>query len=133
MAKKRDESVVSDEVKEEVNEGKVEQEIEEEEEDEGNEYVVIPGETDRRHVKKALLKYGQELFSEWDSYETIIDQPEIGYVARQTHDEWGRIILLVKYRAKGFAEEHMNKFLDDPMKMFTEMNNKLTIDNLPDH
>ena len=47
-------------------------------------------------------------------------------MAKQTIEESGNAVTLIKYKAEGLTMETVAPFLDDPMSVFPVVNNRLT-------
>lgn len=55
----------------------------------------------------------------------IFEDPARNYVARQTFDDNGAAITIVKFRCDGFTEEHWNSWKHDPIQVQLAMNDRL--------
>ena len=54
------------------------------------------------------------------------------YIARQTYDDNGAAITIIKFRCDGFTEEHWNQWKADPIAVQLAMNDRLQSTRLPD-
>ena len=86
----------------------------------------------RDAVKASVLAKVEAAFARWDQVETIIDDQEKKYVAKQTWGEDGVPVTLVKWSAAGVTMEQVQRVIDDPFAIGPVMNNKMSYEMLPE-
>ena len=87
----------------------------------------------RATVQQEVIASADDLFSQWETFETIKEIPEKNYTSKQKIDEeTGAGITLIKYRCDGLTEETWSRWEQDPLAVATAINPKLTLHALPD-
>ena len=94
--------------------------------------MVDSSENHRAKVKAALLAKADELFANFDSYPTVLDEPEKNYIAKQAFSDNGNAMTLVKWRCQGLTMEHLQPWIDDPTATQIVLNNRMERHALPD-
>lgn len=54
------------------------------------------------------------------------------YIARQTYDDSGAAITIIKFNCDGFTQEHWNRWKADPIAVQLAMNDRMMATRLPD-
>ena len=57
----------------------------------------------------------------------------MNYIAKQTWDDGGIPLTMVKYRADGLTMEQLQPWIDDPVQVASHLNTKGQFEVLPDH
>lgn len=86
----------------------------------------------RETIKQELLKKAKSYFDSWEEHKVVLEVPERHYVARQTFDEEGNCITIVKYKCMGFTEEHWQQWKADPIAVQQAMNDRMSSTRLDD-
>ena len=63
-----------------------------------------------------LIKLADSLIKNFDQYQVVIRDKNLEYEARQTW-QGESPVSVIKYRAKGFTEEHWLNWIQDPVKV----------------
>ena len=90
-------------------------------------------EPDREALKQSLLAQAAEHWANWDDMPTIEDDQTLNYISKQTWDDGGIPLTLVKYRAEGLTMEQLQPWIDDPVQVGSVINTRGTFEPLPDH
>ena len=86
---------------------------------------------DREKVKQELKDLADEYLKQWDELSVVIDKPDENYFARQVWVGDGPLTI-IKYRAEGLTAEHLQAYMDDPIRVQIKMNNRASACRLPD-
>ena len=76
--------------------------------------------------KKQLLDLNQQLWSEWDNLEVVVDNPDRNYIAKVKTDSDGPVTLLSHIKADGLTWEKFKPFIDNPSSIDALYQNKVT-------
>ena len=76
----------------------------------------------RQQIKENLLKQADEMFAAWDTHETVLEEAEKNFIAKQTFNDEGNAITLVKWRCDGATMEQMKPYIEDPTQIGTVIN-----------
>ena len=87
--------------------------------------------TKREIIKENLLMLANNILLDWDSYDTIIDMPDIQYVAKVTTVDQIPVTV-IKWHCEGLTEAQWDKYKQDPTVIATAVNPKMTRIALPD-
>ena len=66
------------------------------------------------------------MFAAWDTHETVLEETEKNFIAKQTFNDEGNAITLVKWRCDGATMEQMKPYIEDPTQIGTVINSRLT-------
>ena len=80
----------------------------------------------RDQIKGELLELNDQLWAHWDNAETLIDDKDKGYTAKQFTEDDGVPTILVTYKCEGLTPEVWQKWIEDPTEIALATNNKLT-------
>ena len=68
-------------------------------------------------LKKEVFDVSQQVLSEWDNLEVVIDIPEKNYVAKVKYDGDGPITMISHIKADGFTFEQFKVYYYDPFSI----------------
>ena len=93
--------------------------------------VDAPG-SDREAIKQSLLAKAAGLWAAWDSHPTVEEDPALNYTAKQTFEDGGNALTLIKMRCDGLTMEQLQPWIDDPVAIQSVLNNRMESTTLPD-
>ena len=68
----------------------------------------------------------QQLWSEWDNLEVVVDKPERNFIAKVKTDSDGPVTLLSHIKADGLTMEKFRPFIEDPTSIDNLYQGKVT-------
>ena len=86
----------------------------------------------RDQIKQSLLAKADEMFAAWDTHDTVKDEPDKKYIAKQTFADDGNAITMVKWQCDGLTLEDLKQWEDDPTSIMCATNDRCTREALPD-
>ena len=86
----------------------------------------------RAQIKEELMTMTDQLWANFETYDTVLEDASKNYIAKQTIGEGGNIVNLIKYRADGLTEEQWSQWTASPTIVAAALNPKLTRIELPD-
>ena len=86
----------------------------------------------RDQIKQGLFTKADELFATFDTHNTVFEDASKNYVAKQTVEDGGNALTMVKWTCAGLTIEQLQPFLDDPVVVGGRINDKLTVTALPE-
>ena len=87
---------------------------------------MVQADNPRETIKASLLAKAEGFFTNFDSYETLLDEPEINLMVKRTYDN-DIPVVVSKYRADGLTMEHIKQIQDNPVKVATTMNSRMEV------
>ena len=69
----------------------------------------------RDQIKSDLLAQADNYFATFEDHKVVMEDTARNYVARQTFDESGNVVTIIKFRCDGFTEEHFQRWRADPI------------------
>ena len=79
-----------------------------------------------------MLELSEEILLDWDSYETVIEWPDINYTAKMSTYDDQIPVTVIKWHCEGLTEAQMDQWKQDPSLTAAAVNPKLTRVALPD-
>ena len=86
----------------------------------------------RGQIKAELDAKAAAYWANYDSYDTVFEDAAKNYVAKQTWDENGIAVTMIKYQADDVTVEMMDRWRADPTAVQVACNAKLSREELPD-
>ena len=75
----------------------------------------------------------EDLFNNFDSFETVVEEPDKNFIAKRTWHEDTLPIVVSKYRVAGLTEETMQRYFNDSMELNKQMNPGMETTRIEDH
>ena len=66
------------------------------------------------------------MFAAWDTHATVLEEADKNFIAKQTFNDEGNAITLVKWRCDGITMDTMKQYIDDPPQVGTVINSRMT-------
>ena len=82
------------------------------------------------NVANEISELSRRYLDRFDELSIVIEDPETGYHVRSEMLEYAPVIV-TKCRADGLTAEHIAPIVENPACIVTKMNNKMTVDRLP--
>ena len=86
----------------------------------------------REQLHQALIAKADGFWATYDSCDVTFEEKDKNYEARQTFDESGLAVTMIKYRAEGLTEDDMKRWQADPTAVQMACNPRITREALPD-
>ena len=86
----------------------------------------------REQIKQEILAKAKGFFDTFEEHKVVLEDASRNYVARQTYDESGSAVTIIKFRCDGFTEEHWQRWKADPIAVQQALNDKLSATRLED-
>ena len=86
----------------------------------------------RAQVKSELQAKADQYWANYDTYDTVFEQADRNYIAKQTWDENGIAVTMIKFTATDVTPEMMERWRADPTAVQVACNAKLARTALPD-
>ena len=83
----------------------------------------------RAEIEQSIKKIGLDWLDRWDELTVVMDEPEY-----QVRSDWiaSSPVMVTKCKAEGLTAAQLAPMVKDPTSVITHINNKMTIDKLPD-
>ena len=78
----------------------------------------------RVQTKQSLMAKADEMFANFDTHDTVIDEPEKHYMAKQAFQDDGNAMTMVKWRCDGLTVEDLQAWRTNPISVMTATNNR---------
>ena len=93
---------------------------------------MVQANSGRAQIQQELLAKAKDYLNTFESYNLAFQDANRNYIARQTIDENGLAVTMIKFNCDGFTEEHWQRWKADPISIQTAMNERLTATQLDD-
>ena len=93
---------------------------------------MVQADSSRDQIKASLNEKADAYWANYDTYDTVFEDAEKNYVAKQTWDENGIAVTMIKYSATDVTPEMMEKWRADPIATQMACNPNLSREELPD-
>lgn len=83
----------------------------------------------RSEIEQSIKKIGLDFLARWDELTVVTDEPDY-----QVRSDWieSSPVMVTKCRAEGLTAAQLAPMVKDPSSVVAHMNNRMTIDKLPD-
>lgn len=87
---------------------------------------MVEASSGRAQIKQELLASAATYLANFEQYAVAFEDTSRNYIARQTFDENGLAVTIIKFRCDGFTEEHWQRWKADPIAVQSDMNERLS-------